>query len=153
LVLVAPSPPTPEPMQVEERRRLLKSYGNRQAAAQTINNITNVELPTWLREQVIDDNLRSAQGAWRAWLESGSRRDISVLVPHIRTPVLVLAGSKDPVMKIDLLQREVVARLSNVRLTVIPNVGHLIPLEAPHHVATAIDAFVKQLVVSTSRRK
>src|SRR3712207_2287548 len=96
LVLVAPSPPSPEPMDDHERRRLLTSHGNRASAEGTVHSITRRPL---LSEDVaicVEDNLLAAPEAWHWWLEGGSRENITAEVGLIDCPVLVLVGSEDP---------------------------------------------------------
>jgi len=139
LVLLAPSPPTPEPVDDSERTRLLKTYGDRIAAAETVSKIVAQPLPHQEYEQVIADNLRTSGTAWRAWLEHGSREDISMLMPQINVPVLVAVGAADRVLPAALLEREVVGRVTGARLFIVPGrVGHLLPLEAPHATAELI---------------
>ncbi|MGV0026831.1 alpha/beta fold hydrolase [Phormidesmis priestleyi] len=138
LVLLAPSPPTPEPMEDSERSHLLHTGGDRSAAEETIHKITARPLPNALFDRVIQDNIRSSPTAWQAWLECGSRQDISAKMSKIAVPVLVVAGAEDPVMSKDLLQQEVVDRLTTARLVVVPQVGHLLPIENPQAVIELI---------------
>lgn len=137
LVLLAPSPPTPEPIPDQERKRLLDGYGDRQAAEQTFRAITSPPLSSQLHNRVLEDNLRSSREAWRAWLESGSREDISARISRIEVPVMVLGGECDGGITPALLQREIVERIDGAQLRVVSGAGHLLPLEAPHEVAQA----------------
>ena len=141
LVLLSPSPPTPEPMDESERTRLLDAHGDRAAAEETVRRIVVQPLSDQAHEGVIEDNLRSSRTAWRAWLERGSREDIAVLMPKVNVPVLVGVGAADPVLPAALLEREVVRRIAGggARLAVVPGkVGHLLPLEAPQATAELI---------------
>jgi len=138
LVLLAPSPPSPEPIPDDERARLLATYGERRAAAETLAKITAQALPSELLEQALKDNLRTSRAAWTAWLECGSREDITAQASQVHVPVLVVAGAKDKAMTADLLRREVVRRIAGARLTSIPAAGHLLPLEAPQATAKLI---------------
>lgn len=140
LLLIAPSPPSPEPMAPAERARLLAGYGDRATAETTIRNITVPNLRAVLRDQAVADNLRSARVAWAAWLETGSRADLTAHMGQITVPVQVLAGAHDPVFPVDLLQREVADRIAGATLRVLPAHGHLLPLTAPASVAAAIGA-------------
>ena len=137
LVLLAPSPPTPEPMPEEERTRLLTTHGNR-AAVETLGKITAHPVPTPLLNLFVEDNLRSSQQAWRAWLERGSREDISADMTRIDVPVLIVAGGMDESLTAKLLRREVVRRIGGARLTTLPDVAHLLPLENPAAIAELI---------------
>ncbi len=131
LVLLAPSPPTTEPIPDEERTRLLDGFGNRDVTEETVRKITAHPLAAPTFERCVDDALRCSLPAWRAWLERGSREDISADVRRIDVPVLIIAGGKDKPLTSDLLQREVVPRINGARLMTLPGVGHLLPLEAP----------------------
>lgn len=137
LALVSPSPPTPEPMEVAERARLLAAYGDAGAMKKTLHKIMARPLSDSLVETTIADNLRASAPAWRAWLEHGSREDISARVPRVQVPVRVVVGAKDQAITGDLVTREILARVggSEAVLKSVPDVGHLLPLEAPSDAA------------------
>ncbi|MBC6436317.1 alpha/beta hydrolase [Nostoc sp. HG1] len=144
LILLAPSPPTPEPIEPSERSRLLKTHGNRSAAEKTAHKITIQTLSDVAFDRVIQDNLRSSQIAWQAWLECGSRQDISSVMSDITVPVLVIVGAADPVIPKSLLEQDVIASIANAQLVVVPNAGHLLPIEMPHAVVELIQAHVRE---------
>ena len=131
LVLVAPSPPTAEPIPQTERERLLSAHGDELAAAVTADAIVAHALAPALRRQVIEDSVRSSREAWRAWLDRGSREDISALVPNIVVPTLVVSSDADMVIPQALLEVELLSRVRHARLVVLHDVGHLSPLECP----------------------
>ena len=141
LVLVAPSPPTPEPMKEAERTRQLETHGQRAAALQTIEKIVHHKLPPALLERAVQDNLRSSAAAWRAWLEEGSREDISGRMDAVEAPVTVLVGRNDGIMPRELLQREVADRVGGT-LVVASNAGHLLPLETPQALIRILRGFL-----------
>ena len=144
LVLLAPSPPTPEPMEDKERAHLLHTRGDRAAAEMTAHKITAHPLSPLLFNRVIQDNIHSSPTAWQAWLECGSRQDISAEMSKIAVPVLVVAGAEDPVIPEDLLQQEVVNHLKTARLVVVPQVGHLLPIENPQAVTELIQLAIRE---------
>jgi pimeloyl-ACP methyl ester carboxylesterase len=74
--------------------------------------------------------VNTALFAWRWWLEAGSREDLSRRASSIEAPVLVLAGSRDPVLGL-AVQNEIVRLLHAERLVLSSAAGHLIPLEDP----------------------
>ncbi len=143
LVLLAPSPPTPEPIPDSERERLSLGLGAPEAAEQTALSITARPISPAIRGRIIEDNLRSSRAAWHAWLQGGSREDISERMKRIEVPVLVLAGECDAGMTPDLLRREVIGRVGSAQERVIPGAGHLLPLEAPDEVALACASLSK----------
>ena len=138
LVLVAPSPPTPEPMPEATRAHLLASYGDRGSAVETARTITVRPLAPAAFDQVVADTLRTSRPAWDAWLREGTRENIAASMSRVDVRTLVVAGGEDPVMHRDMLERDVVKRIAGARMAVVPGVGHLVPYEAPTELATLV---------------
>jgi len=130
LILLAPSPPTAEPIKESERKKLLAAHGNRCIATETVCKAAGGKLPGAVFASAIDDNLRASETAWKWWLKAGSREDVSAEIRKINVPVLVAAGEKDEAMTPELLKREIVRRVENARLFVVPGGNHLLPLES-----------------------
>jgi 3-oxoadipate enol-lactonase len=142
LVLVAPSPPTPEPMEEAKRTMALKSHGLRSAALATVENITAHPLAQDLLEEQVSDNVGTSPEAWAWWLDDGSRVDVSDRVGHIEIPIIVVGGSADPVITPEILHQDVVMPLKAcIEKVIMADSGHLIPLEAPDVLTEAIDTF------------
>ena len=144
LVLLAPSPPTPEPIPDAERARMRAGWGHLDSAWETIRGASAPPLEPEVFERAVADGLRSSRAAWLAWLDSGSREDISARMSRIQVPISVLAGECDGALGPQVLLRELVARVVDSRLSVAPGCGHLLPLEAPQVVAD----FIRQCVES-----
>lgn len=141
LLLLAPSPPTPEPMTKAARTAALAAYGNPEAAAKTFAKITRQPLAMALRAHVIADNLRCTQAAWDAWLLHGSRENITALMPEIRVPCHLLVGAADAAITLATQRRHTLPLLPvGTVLTVLPATGHLLPLEAPAAVVEVLNA-------------
>jgi pimeloyl-ACP methyl ester carboxylesterase len=138
LVLVAPSPPSPEPISEDDRAHLLSSRGSSPAARATAQKITNRPPTDRLFRQVVEDNLRTARPAWEAWLERGSREDITQAASAMQVPVLVIAGDQDETIPRSTLERDVVRRIQGSHLVVISEAKHLLPLDRPNEVANLI---------------
>src|SRR4051812_9621250 len=130
LVLVGPSPPSPEPMDQGERSRLLATHGDRASAERTLQTITRRPLPADDVAACIEDNLRTSPEGWRWWLESGSREDIAAEAKSVAYPVLVLGGTDDPVIPPRVITAQVMSVLPNAQRREISGAGHLLPLEA-----------------------
>jgi pimeloyl-ACP methyl ester carboxylesterase len=146
LVLVAPSPPQPMAMPPEARAMMAGAYTSRTTVEASIDHVlTARELSAEDREQVIEDSLRGAPPAKAAWPASTSLEDICSQVGAINVPVAVIAGEADRVDSAALLQRELIARLPQAVMHVIPGTGHLSMLEAPAEVAALIGDFVAGL--------
>jgi pimeloyl-ACP methyl ester carboxylesterase len=144
LVLIAPSPPSPEPMDESERRRLLASHDDRASAERTVRNITRQPLRAEDIATCIEDNLATSSEAWRWWLEAGSREDFASEMGRVDCPVLVLAGARDPVIPPHVATSDVASRIRGAEYHEIPGAGHLLPFEAPQEIAHAIGSFALQ---------
>ncbi len=143
VALIAPSPPTPEPMSSAERARLLASCGNAAMIEETLRKITARPLPSALFDLALADTLRASAPAWRAWLEHGSREDITEQLAAVWVPASIAIGAADKNITADLVEREIVARLD--RVTVVEQIaesGHLVPLEAPE----ATSGFIERVL-------
>ncbi|MGF1569839.1 MAG: alpha/beta fold hydrolase [Nodosilinea sp.] len=138
VVLVAPSPPTQEPMPDQERQRRLNNHPSRDNAATTVDGATHVPLPTERREVAIQTHLQAADAAYRWWLLEGMNHSIADHLHRIAVPVTVLASQDDPVIPYDIVLREVLSWLPEAQLVALSGVGHLIPLEAPEQLAAEI---------------
>ncbi|WP_134494829.1 alpha/beta fold hydrolase [Microvirga pakistanensis] len=144
LVLVAPSPPSPEPMDERERSRLLATHGDRASAEQTLRTITRRPIRADDAAVCIEDNLLTSPEAWHWWLAQGSREDITAQAGLVACPALVLGGSDDPVIQPQVIAAEVMPCLADAARLEIAGAGHLLPFEAAQEVATAVRGFVTQ---------
>ncbi|MCB2378449.1 alpha/beta hydrolase [Hymenobacter sp. BT635] len=143
LVLLAPSPPTIEPMTDEERAASLKGFGHPEAAAATADRILVKRVPEAVKILVIEDNLRASHLAWDAWMRYGSREDISARLCLVQPPCLIISGGADPIMSPSVHGLETLPYLpDNTPLEILGGVGHLPPLEAPEAVARLLQEFV-----------
>ncbi|MFS2155187.1 alpha/beta fold hydrolase [Rhizobium sp. Rhizsp42] len=150
LVLVAPSPAQGKSLPEDIREGMKRAYAVAESTAWTIDNVlAEISLSQAVREQVIEDSVGGASAAKQYWPAAAISEDVSADLGRIDVPVLVIGGEKDKVDSVELLETVVVPSLPGAQLTVIPGVGHLSPLEAPHHVASRIDAFLAGGMVST----
>ncbi|GAA4391314.1 alpha/beta fold hydrolase [Hymenobacter koreensis] len=146
VALLAPSPPTPEPMTDKARAEAQRAYGSPTAAAATFVRITARPLPDAEQQQVLADNLRTSRAAWDAWLQHGSREDIAARMPLVQVPVLLLTGTADAAIPVQVQQSETLPYLpAGTTLHLIEGAGHLLPLEAPGEVALALHQFIAEL--------
>jgi len=134
-------------MPVPEARRaaMLESYGSREGVEQALSVLTGGPLSSKLREQVIEDSLRGAPGANRAWTERNMIEDISAGLSAVTVPVTVVIGDRDQVEH-EAALREVFGHfLPQAAFRVLKGVGHLSPLEAPNEVADGCTELLKRL--------
>lgn len=143
LVLVAPSPPTPEPMDGEERKQLLNAYGDRFALETLLNNITAHSLTNCGIENAIADNLKVSYASWDWWVQFGSREDISPQTSNVTVPVLIISGQYDKKLSTRFLHDEFEEYFNFVQFEEIKEVGHLLPMEAPGAVVKLILEYVQ----------
>jgi pimeloyl-ACP methyl ester carboxylesterase len=135
LLLLSPSPPTPEPISDEDRAASLKAYGQPAEAEKTFTNITCIPLAEEWHKQVVADNLRTTKAAWDAWLLHGSREDISALMPQIEVPCRLLVGENDRAVPLEAQRQQTLPLLpAGSAMVVVPGAGHLLPLEAPEEI-------------------
>lgn len=139
LVLLSPSPPAGEPMTEADRAASLAAFGKPEEAARTFDKITVRPLSAEIRGHVMADNLRTTQAAWANWLEHGAREDITALMPQLKVPCHLLVGDGDKPIPADAQRRLTLPLLPpGTPFTVVPDAGHLLPLEAPAVVAAAV---------------
>lgn len=152
VVLVAPSPPSPMQVSVEQRAVMAGAYASRESVSWVVDNVlVGTKLSDELREQVIEDSLRGAPVAKWSWPNVAMREDIAVQLAAIDVPVVVLSGDRDQVDPTEMLRTELLPRIPGARLEVLSGIGHLAPLEAPALVAEAIDRFAATLRKPTTK--
>jgi pimeloyl-ACP methyl ester carboxylesterase len=137
LLLVAPAPPTPMPVPEAQRAGMLASYGSREGVLQALSVLADAPLSDELREQVIEDTLRGAPEAKRAWTDRGMIEDISAGLDAVTIPVSIIVGNRDQVEHESALRKVFGRLLPQATFRVLENIGHLSPLEAPGELADA----------------
>ncbi|WOB49418.1 alpha/beta fold hydrolase [Xanthomonas hydrangeae] len=150
VILVAASPPAPEPMDESRRRTMLawfeKGRPTREEAEQFIDDNCAMALPAPIRNAAVDDVLRTIAKAWIAWLAHASREDCSAQAGYMDVPALIIAGREDG----DLGEAAQTAlnapHYHDARVDVVADAAHLIPYEQPQHLAQLIAAHVDRSV-------
>jgi pimeloyl-ACP methyl ester carboxylesterase len=146
LILIAPSPPSPMVMPAQAREVMAGAYASRETVEAAIDTmLTAKPLSVEDREQVIEDSLRGAPQAKVAWPRSTSLEDIAARVGDINVPTLVIAGELDRVDPPIRLQTELLPRVPQAVMRVLPGTGHLSMLESPEAVARLIADFCGNL--------
>lgn len=147
LVLVAPAPAQPSPAINPEYQQLLShAYDDDESRAFARDDVlTAAPLPDALKAQVLQDSGAGSDAARTEWPLRGIAEDVSEATARIEVPTLVLAGAQDRVEPVDVLAANLLPHLASARLSVIPDRGHLLPLEAPDEVAQGIAQFVSSL--------
>jgi len=76
-----------------------------------------------------------------------ARKDYSDEIPKIHIPTLVIVGEQDAISSADEMTA-IAHRMPRAELHVIPNAGHMAPMENPAAVNAAIETFLASLKVT-----
>ena len=137
LVLVAPSPPGPEPMADDARAKLRAAWGDPAAAREVAHGISrHRDGPAF--DQIVADHMRASHAGWLAWLDGGSHKDLRAQARRVDVPVLVVAGADDTALGPAVQQSETMPLLPGALLHTVEGSRHLVPLDAPERLAAAI---------------
>lgn len=155
MVLLAPSPPTPEPMPDEKRREMLSWVADGPIAesdARTfVDDNLGAPLPPTTEQAVLDAVQAVSPVAWSRWLEQGSREDVADAVGVLDLPCVVLAGDDDdqlgaaaqPALLADVYPR--------AHFVALEQAGHLLPYERSAEVGQAIVRLWDEIVAHSAR--
>lgn len=145
VVLLAASPPSPEPMEEERRRDMLSWASDGRLDAEAARTFVDANVGAPLHPDAdalaIADVQRTSAAAWTAWLEEGSRVDLTDAVGTLDLPALILAGGEDGDLGEEAQRRLNGAVYPRASVEVLDGAGHLLPLERPLVVAEAVRAF------------
>ena len=146
LVLLAGSPPSPEPMTESKRSQMLGWFEgdpaqSRDQAHGFVQDNVGEPLDPHLHAGAVDDVLRAHPAAWKAWLTSGSREDWSSRIGVLGTPAMVVAGERDEALGTSSQVESMLPHLADAKLHVLPGARHLLPLERAEDIAKLMIAF------------
>ncbi|WP_010216094.1 alpha/beta hydrolase [Sphingomonas sp. PAMC 26621] len=143
VVLVAASPPAPEPMDEDRRAEMIGWFADRSPtrddAVTFVDANTATPLAGEARDQAIADVQRSSREAWLGWLERGSREDWRAIAGQVPIPALILAGAEDGDLGAEAQRRLNLPHYATAELRVVEGAAHLIPYEQPQVLAGLID--------------
>ena len=106
--------------------------------------VTRERRPDLVQEvtaMILRQHVPGIVGALHAMRE---RPDSTPLLEQIRVPVLVIAGDDDPIAPAEGM-KEMARAIPGAQFVLIPESGHLSPVEQPQAVGAAINAFLGQL--------
>lgn len=142
VILIAPSPPTQEPMPNEEKERLLNNHPSQDNAETTVKSATKQPLSDEQHALAVATHTNVEDTVWRWWLLEGMNHSIAEQMSQLQMPITVLASKDDPVIPYDKIKSDILGIIPGVRLISTQGVGHLIPLEAAAWVATQLQQIV-----------
>ncbi len=151
LLLISPSPPSPEPIKEARREEQLEVFGRSdpdaeaygKAAARWLDgNTEKLPLPVPIRERSLRGIVANNPRAYRAWFLTGSKEDWSDRVGTLALPALVMAGSEETSLG-EQAQRELtMPHLPQGQFVELMGVKHLAPLDRPSEVIERITQFL-----------
>jgi pimeloyl-ACP methyl ester carboxylesterase len=145
VVLLAASPPSPEPMDEDRRRKMIgwAAHGplDTAAAREFIDGNVGRPLAPAADRLALDDLQRASPQAWLAWLERGSREDWSAEVGTLDLPALIVVGGDDGDLGEDGQRATNAIVYPRAVIAVEAGAGHLLPLERPTEIAARIARF------------
>ena len=141
LVLIAPSPPSTEPMADEEKKQMLKKPDRREAE-RTIAKITMQPLQEDQYALAVEDQLGVDEATRQWWLLEGMEQSIVDSVQSLHLPISVIASEDDPAIAFKVIRDRVVSFFVQSKLLTIRNTGHLIPMESVSWLAENIRRMV-----------
>jgi len=149
VVLVAASPPAPEPMDEARRARMIGWFADGGIAAADAAAFVDANcaapLPQALRDRAIADVVRSDRAAWTGWLARGSREDWRARVGTLAMPALIVAGAEDGDLDEAAQRRLNLPHYPAGRVEVVAEAAHLIPLEQPDRLAALIADHLRRI--------
>ena len=143
LVLVAPSPPGPEPMDDAARTKLRAAWGDPAAAREVAHGISRHRGgPAF--DRIMADHLRASREGWTAWLDEGCQEDLRALAGQVRAPVLVVAGADDAALGPEVQARETLPLLPSAVMQTVTDSRHLVPLDQPDALTAVMQAWAAE---------
>lgn len=143
VVLLAASPPAPEPMDEARRAAMIGWFADGapdEADARRFveDNIAGPLAPARFGRAVADVR-RSAPAAWKGWLERGSREDWRDRAGRLSSPATIVAGADDGDLGEANQRRLNLPHYARAKVVVLPGAAHLLPYEQPDAVARLIE--------------
>lgn len=139
------------PEAVENRRKLAATvleHGTEPVAAAMMPNLF-AEASTEKRREAIELTRQtlianSPAGIAAASLGMAERPDVTADLPGIETPALLIVGEDDRISTVEEM-RGIAEAMPNAEFVVIPEAGHMSPLENPEPANLAIREFVTRI--------
>lgn len=148
VILLAASPPTPEPMEEDRRDTMLRWAANgpisASAATEFIEQNVASELSATDQQRVLSSVTGCSPAVWRQWLTTGSKQDISAQVGALPLPALILGGDQDDDLGAAAQPQLHAGTYPRASYVTVPDCGHLIALEQPAFLASAVADFLQE---------
>ncbi|HET6560399.1 MAG TPA: alpha/beta hydrolase [Marmoricola sp.] len=146
LVGISPVSSMPTPFDDDGRALFWGAAGNRENRFGIIDFTTGGRnTPVWV-DQVVDHSYEnSTEDAFANVLGAWANADFADEVRWSTVPVLVVVGEHDPALGEETVRQTWLPLFPNAELVVAANAGHYPMFEAPVHLATVVERFLKKL--------
>ena len=128
LILVAPSPPTTEPLEEDDKKHML-DHPNILEAKRSVNVAVKKPLTVDQYNLAVENQLVTDEKTWRWWILKGMHHSIGAKAALLKLPIFILASNDDPIITPKVIKERVTSVFKNATLITTSEVGHLIPLE------------------------
>ena len=154
LILVSPSPPSPEPIAEPRREQHLDTFGtptddpkDRRADAEkwVTRNVGKLSLPPAVLHRAVDGVLAIPAASFEAWFLEGSKEDWSERVGTLALPALLFTGTEETSLGIEAQRAGTLPHLPEAIHIEIEAAKHLTPLERPAELLEHITEFLTDL--------
>lgn len=146
LLLLSPAPPTPLRLPPQMREQQIHAYDSLESAAFVAKNVLTASFKDRsLPEFVVEDMVKANKWAREAWPMYAMEEDISEQVVRITVSATVVGAGKDPIEPVERIKSEVCDRIVGSELHLLPESGHLSPLDAPEEVTALILSCMSRL--------
>ncbi len=149
LILIAPSPPSTEPITKKEKERMLQ-MPDRREAEKTIAQITKKPLKDDQYTLAVLNQLNVDITTRQWWVLKGIDHSIVNNVKSLHLPITVLASEDDPAIAADVIKKKVISVFGQSKLITTRHSGHLLPMEEPGWVAESIRSIVSDQSTNTT---
>ncbi len=141
VVLVAPSPPTIEPLDKKGKEKML-NHPNKKEVEEAVEGAVGTKLSPERFDLALETQLMVDEKTWRWWILEGMNNSIINEITNLKIPISLIYSEDDPIIKQDTVEQSVIQLLSLSSIKSTNSVGHLIPLEAPEWLAEQIRSIV-----------
>lgn len=149
LILIAPSPPSTEPITTKEKERMLK-MPDRKEAEKTIATIIKKPLSNEQYALAVQNQVEVDNTTRQWWVLKGIDHSIVNIVKSLRIPITVFASEDDPAIAADVIKKKVMGVFGHARLITTRHAGHLLPMEESVWVAEKIRSIVSDPSTNTA---
>jgi pimeloyl-ACP methyl ester carboxylesterase len=108
-----------------------------------LSGLFTEEAPAELVEEALAMMLEVRPAGMRPMVQGFAEADLREVLPRIQVPTLLLYGDADRRSPLEVVARDLNARIPGSRLVVLPGVGHQLDMEAPDRFNIEVRGFLQ----------